>query len=91
MNEHHNIQLTNDPAAMDKVAKLNAKLKGRAHMGKIEMHSGITYSGLVSAYYFGEVTEARGRRAGGYILITVDGRKYRLDALDIKSWSFAPV
>ena len=48
---------------MDKVAKLNAKLKGRAHMGKIEMHSGITYSGLVSAYYFGEVTEARGRRA----------------------------
>jgi hypothetical protein len=87
-----NFQLANDPAAMEHVAKVQAELSGKVYRASIEMHSGRTYSGIVSGTYFGERSGSKlPRSVGGYILIDVNGARLRLDALDIKSWAATPV
>lgn len=90
--DDENFQLTNDPAAMNRVAKLQSELGGKMHTATVETHSGIRYSGFVSANYFGERTATgKPRRVGGYIVLNTQDGKVRLDALDIKSWSLTPV
>jgi hypothetical protein len=86
-----NFQLTSDPPAVEKIAKLKADLGGKVLTATVETHSGITYSGFVSRNYFKERTApGKPRRVGGYIVLNAQDGPVRLDALDIKSWSFTP-
>lgn len=88
--DDQNFQLTSDPTAVEKVAKLQAELSGGMHSATVEMCSGLTYRGTVSGTYFGEHSGTdQPKRVGGYILLNTSDRKLRLDALDIKSWSIA--
>lgn len=85
-------QLTDDPAGIAHVAKVQSELGGKRYSATIQMHSGITYDGVASGHYFGEKSGTHEpRRVGGYILLEIPGRRIRLDALDIKSWSATPV
>ena len=87
-----NFQLASDPAGIEHVGKLQSELSGKAYSAIVEMHSGRTYSGLVSGVSFSERKGTnRPRSVGGYIVIDSSGGRFRLDALDIKSWSATAV
>lgn len=83
-----NFQITSDAAAVEHVAKVKSELGGGGPSVQIKMHSGIVYSGIASGGYFGETSGSnQPRSVGGYILLATPGRRLRLDALDIKSWT----
>lgn len=83
-----NFQLASDQAGIEHVGKLQSELSGKPYSANVEMHSGRTYSGFVSSVYFGEESgTTTPRSVGGYIVIDGKGGRFRLDALDIKSWT----
>jgi hypothetical protein len=78
------MQMTSDPTRIDHVHNVKG-LKGRI---SVEMHSGLEYAGdVVGSRDWNTSGANQPNRSGAYIrLQTADG-VFRLDALDIKSWS----
>jgi hypothetical protein len=78
------MQMTSDPARIDHVRNVKG-LNGRI---TVEMHSGLKYTGdVVGSRDWNTSGTNQPGRSGAFIrLQTADG-VFRLDALDIKSWS----
>ena len=80
-------QLTNDPAAMQKVKRVLEELRG-GKTATVEMFSGLKYTGTFAGHREGSRSENGALVGiGGYIVLQTPVQRVRLDALDIKSWS----
>jgi hypothetical protein len=80
------MQMTADPALIEHTRTVKS-LSGRRGI-TIEMHSGLKYTGdVVGAGDWNTSGTNQPNRSGAYIRVSTAAGIFRLDALDIKSWS----
>ncbi len=80
------MQMTTDPVLIQHVGNVKA-LNGRRDV-TIQMHSGLKHTGdVVGARDWNTSGTNQPSRSGAYIRLKTAAGVFRLDALDIKSWS----
>ena len=86
--DNTNCKVTHDPALILAIQKIGDDFVGATPV-KVEMHTGRTYTGNASECTINIGASSNGKNwARGCVLVTTGGEKFKLDILDIKSWSF---